>query len=96
MEEEVFHNAERAYAWMQRIPLCGVKWNKLNLIHGTPEDSQGDAGFSECEAELIVTGMIAAGTIIRIGNQTKELEKDLDNQKFHIHPMFKAIVATSL
>ncbi len=73
-----------------------VKLKKINLIEGSPEESMGQAEFAECYAELIVTGKIAAGTRLRIGNKTKVLEKDLVNQKFFIHEMFKAIVADPL
>ncbi len=80
----------------QEIAEIRKKLKKFNLISGSPEESLGTDEFSECEADLVVSGEITAGTELRIGNMTMTLKKNLVNQRFRIDNLFKSIVADSL
>lgn len=60
--------------------------NTLNLLAGSPEDSLGDRHYFFSAAEIRVSGKIAAGTTLRIANETAVLRDDISHVRVCMDP----------
>lgn len=70
--------------------------SRFNLIPGTPEDSLGNPDCFYTEAKITVTSRIAAGTMIRLGNETVTIKRDLGRSRICMDRATGAITITSL
>jgi uncharacterized protein (DUF342 family) len=69
---------------------------RFNLIPGTPEDSLGDKQYFFSAATLTVLGQLAAESVIRIGNETVAVSKDMKNCKVCMDQVSGALTFLSL
>jgi len=67
-------------------------FNKLNLLPGTPLFSRHDATDNQSSATISISGTIAAGTVLRLGNLTRIIEEDLSGVSFSIDQDARQIV----
>ena len=78
------------------ILACERELNTLNLLAGSPEDSLGDGDYFFSSAEIKVAGNVAAGTTIRIGNETICVAKDIYKVRICMDPVTGGIIFTPL
>jgi uncharacterized protein len=71
-------------------------FDKLNLLPGTPLFSRHDSTDNQLSATITITGTIAAGTILRLGNLTRIIEEDLSGVRFSIDHDARQIVIQPL
>jgi uncharacterized protein len=68
----------------------------LNLIPGSPADSMSGDFTVDDDAEIIVSGQIFMGTVLRIGNLTRKVVLNQSKKRFRIDQKTNTIVDVSL
>ncbi|MCP3890715.1 MAG: DUF342 domain-containing protein [Desulfobulbaceae bacterium] len=70
--------------------------SRLNLIPGSPANSLGDRNNFYTLASITVHDYITAGTIVRIGNDTMTVERDMKSCILKMHSTSGAIIVDPL
>ncbi len=80
----------------EEMDIIAKELGRLNLVPGSPEDSLGDPNYFYTAAEIQCTGTMTADTIIRIGNETLVVKRDVHNSKIRMDPTTGAILFVPL
>jgi len=82
-------------AMEEQMAIIERELGRMNLIPGTPEDSLGVPDCFFTEATITVSTRIAAGTVIRLGNETTVIKRDLGRSRIQLDQKTGAITITS-